>query len=86
MTITKITICERGDTERIIGEEIKRAFRIYPDGFEMSVNIKSEVPGVYGLPGYVDLKLVSRPTLRAVDDGQAVAKSGQESLPIATNA
>lgn len=80
MTMKLITVCERHEIEEIIGKEIKRAYDLYPLGFESTVEIKSEVTGVYGLPHYVDLKVKVCPTKDAPDLGESAA-SDSESNP-----
>lgn len=67
MTMKLIIVCERHEIEEIIGKEIKRAYDMYPLGFEATVEIKSEVTGLYGSPHYVDLKVKVCPTTRALD-------------------
>jgi hypothetical protein len=77
MTMKLITVCERHEIEEIIGKEIKRAYDLYPLGFEATVEIKSEVAGIYGLPHCVDLKVKVCPTPREPDS----SKAGVLSLP-----
>jgi len=68
-----ITVCERHEIEEIIGKEIKRAYDLFPLGFEATVEIKSEVTGVYGLPHYVDLRVKVCPTKHAPDVVESAA-------------
>lgn len=61
-------------------EEVKYALVIQCDGAE-------ELRATIANRKMIDFAIFgSRPTPRALDDGQAAAQNGQESLPVASNA